>query len=65
MELVCPRARGTHQRMYSVAFSSDGGRLVSGSYDGTIRLWNVQTGAVLQVITGHSAGVSVVAYFAG
>jgi len=41
----------------SVVFSPDGGRLASGPAD-DVRLWNVQTGAVLQVITDHGAGVA-------
>src|SRR5882762_5035913 len=31
-----------------IAFSLDGGRLVSGSRDCSVRLWSVQTGALLQ-----------------
>src|SRR5258707_10281400 len=45
----------------SVAFSPDGGRLVSGSEDETVRLWNVQTGALLQVMTGHTSSIFLVA----
>ena len=33
--------------MYSVAFSADGAQLVSGSRDGTARIWDVATGAKL------------------
>src|SRR5882762_3170659 len=47
---------------YCIAFSPDGGQLVSGSDDYTIRLWNMQTGALLQVMTGHSKSVVSLAY---
>ena len=31
--------------------------LISGSYDTTIRVWNVNTGAELRTLTGHTSGV--------
>ena len=41
-----------HQRAaHAVAFSPDGKRLASVSWDGTLRLWNVATGELLEVIT--------------
>jgi len=43
-------------------FSPDGRRLVSGSEDCTVRLWNVSTGALLDVMTGHSKTVLSLAY---
>ncbi|MEM7536042.1 MAG: hypothetical protein AAF639_27925 [Chloroflexota bacterium] len=33
--------------LWSVAFSSDGERVVSGSQDGTIRIWATSTGSQL------------------
>src|SRR5258705_9805119 len=47
---------------YSIAFSPDGGQLVSGSSDDTVRLWDISTGALLQVIKGHSSSVQSVTY---
>src|SRR5882762_6828460 len=44
-------------RCLCVAFSPDGGRLTIGGFDHTIRLFSVQTGALLQVMTGQSDGV--------
>jgi WD40 repeat protein len=46
----------------SVAFSPDGKQVVSGSYDKTIRLWDVATGAALQTLEGHSDGVTSFAF---
>ena len=39
------RLAGHEDWVMSVAFSSDGQRIVSSSRDGTLRLWNAQTGA--------------------
>jgi WD40 repeat protein len=45
-----------------VAFSSDGSTLASGSFDNTIKLWDVKTGKELQTLTGHSYSVTSVAF---
>jgi WD40 repeat protein len=48
--------------VWSVAFSADGARLASGSYDRTVRLWRTNTGALIQTLTGHSEAVVAVAF---
>lgn len=40
------------------AFGPDGSYMVSGSSDRTLRLWNVETGALQRVLLGHAAPVS-------
>ncbi len=44
---------GHTKRVVSVAFSSDGERLVSASEDGTARVWSLE-GRTLHVLRGHS-----------
>jgi WD40 repeat protein/uncharacterized caspase-like protein len=46
----------------SVAFSSDGKTLASGSSDGTIKLWDVASGQELKTLKGHSNVVYSVAF---
>ncbi|EED12693.1 WD-repeat protein, putative [Talaromyces stipitatus ATCC 10500] len=53
---------GHSESVNSVAFSSDGLTLASGSSDQTIKLWNVKTGQELQTLTGHSGWVRSVAF---
>src|SRR5262249_2375607 len=45
----------------SLAVSFDGTRLLAGSTDNTLQLWDVPTGALLQVFSGHSDRVNSVA----
>src|ERR1700730_6543750 len=42
----------------SVSFSPDGTRIVSGSHDSTVRVWDAVTGAHLQTLEGHSLSVT-------
>ena len=46
----------------SVAFSSDGTQVVSGSYDNTVRIWDVATGDIAHILRGHQDWVTSVAY---
>jgi TPR repeat protein len=41
----------------SAAFSPDGARVVTASYDNTARLWEAATGAALTVLEGHTGSV--------
>ena len=45
----------------SVTFSLDGERIVSGSGDNTLRLWNANTGDPIRTFTGHADEVKSVA----
>ena len=46
----------------SVAFSQDGSRVVSGSDDNMVRIWNATTGEIEAELKGHTQGVSSVAF---
>ncbi len=46
----------------SVAFSSDGSTLASGSWDSTIVLWDMDTRERMAVLEGHTHGVTSVAF---
>ncbi|MBI5590275.1 MAG: TIR domain-containing protein [Deltaproteobacteria bacterium] len=44
-------------RIFAYAFSLDGKRVLTGSSDKTLRLWDVETGRCLRVLEGQSATV--------
>ncbi|WP_072927639.1 serine/threonine-protein kinase, partial [Microcystis aeruginosa] len=48
--------------VWSVAYSPDGRYLASGSWDKTIKIWEVATGKQLRTLTGHSDWVRSVVY---
>jgi len=55
--------KGHDGEVYSVAFSPDGRKIVSGSSDATIRLWDAATGRQIGApLTGHWGTISSVAF---
>ena len=53
---------GHTEVVWSVAFSPDGQLLASGSFDDTVRLWQVDTGQLLHTLTVHTHDVVSVAF---
>lgn len=52
----------TNAQMTSVSFSPDGGILACGSWDKTIKLWDVATRQLLDTLTGNNFGVNSVTF---
>ncbi len=46
----------------SVAYSPNGTKIISGSLDNTVKIWDANTGQCLQTLEGHSDDVNSVAY---
>jgi WD40 repeat protein len=58
-----PKAFEGHKgHVESIAFSSDGKRLVSGGSDATVRVWDLATGKETAKLEGHSGPVESVAF---
>ncbi|QFS47689.1 eIF2A-related protein [Nostoc sphaeroides] len=54
--------QGHSNSVNSVAFSPDGKILASGSYDNTIKLWDIGTGREIYTLQGHSNSVNSIAF---
>ena len=53
---------GHSSDVMSVAFSPDGKRILSGSQDETLKLWDAETGQETLTLKGHSGAVMSVAF---
>jgi len=56
------RLEGHRGSVYSVAWSPDGRRVATGSWDNTARIWDATTGEVVRALEGHRSGVISVAW---
>ena len=54
--------RGHSDEVHGMAVSPDSKRIVSGSVDKTVKVWDVATGAELMTLRGHDEGVGSVAF---
>lgn len=54
--------RGHKGWVTSASFSPDGNRIVSGSADNTVKIWDAKTGECLRTLHGHNYTISVVAF---
>jgi WD40 repeat protein len=55
---------GHHGDVCSAVYSPDRDKILSGSDDGTIKLWNIATGECIRTFKGHSGCVNSVIYSA-
>jgi WD40 repeat protein/Tfp pilus assembly protein PilF len=53
---------GHTKTVNSVAFNSDGSKVLSGSSDNTMKLWDTASGRVIRTFTGHIQSVESVAF---
>jgi hypothetical protein len=54
--------RGHNGAVSCIAFSCDGTRIVTSSYDNTVRVWDAQSGREIASLEGHSNMVTSVAF---
>ena len=57
-----PDAKGGSARVFSAAFSPDGKRIVTGSTQGTAKVWDASSGRELLTLKGHSSVIYSVAF---
>ncbi|UKZ81833.1 hypothetical protein TrVFT333_009609 [Trichoderma virens FT-333] len=62
-QIACQQTLHGHKGILtSVAFSHDSKRIISGSSDETIKIWDRTTGEIQQTLHGHKGSVSSVAF---
>jgi WD40 repeat protein len=54
--------KGHEARVYRLAYSGDGKKVVSSSMDRTVRIWDAESGESLRVLSGHESGAIGVAF---
>ena len=63
--VVHQNARGAYGSVKSVALTPDGQKGISGSEDGTVRIWELESGECLKVLDGQTKNVNSVALTTG
>ena len=60
---MLPSIRGHHGSVSSVTFSPDGSKIISGSEDRTIRVWDASTGVeMLPPLRGHDNAIQSITF---
>lgn len=49
-----PPPKKTSPGIFGLSFSRDGRRIITGNFNGTVKLWAVASGTVLRTLNGHS-----------
>jgi WD40 repeat protein/tRNA A-37 threonylcarbamoyl transferase component Bud32 len=57
-----PDRKSVNNGVLSIAFSPDGKRLIKGSQDGTLAIYNATTGQELLIFNGHNSAVLSIAF---
>ena len=58
----CSIYNGHSSSVNAAAFSPDGKRIISGSGDNTLKLWDAHSGTCILTLSGHSRGVNAAAF---
>ena len=53
--------KGHNKWVWDCNFSCDSAYLISASSDTTVRLWDVENGEIVQVLKGHTKGITCLA----
>ena len=61
-QILANTLEGHADVVFSVSYSPDGKKIISGSWDGTLRIWDAQSGTLENVLRGHTDKVNTVRY---